>query len=242
MYTTSELKGLLFIDIETCAQYRTLEELKKNANEGLYDLWIKKADNIRKYEPEFAEYSNEELYEKNSAIYAEFGKVNTISIGQITFDEIGMPVDSKIKSFYGEDEYTILEDFNNAMRAIFSKNPNVKLIGHNIKKFDMPWLVKRSLVHGMIPPTQFHFQKQKPWENCLLDTYEIWKFGGYNGASLDMICNMFNIPSPKGVMHAYETNENFWAGKVEKIKTYCEGDVKATMNVMLKMSNMEIIA
>lgn len=241
MYSSSELKSMLFIDIETCSQYKNLEDLKKKGNVGLLELWEKKAESIRKYEEGMADFTDAELYEKSASIHPEFGKINTISIGQIAFDEIGIPVSSKIKSFYGDDEHSFLDDFNNTMRAIFSKNPNVKLIGHNIKKFDMPWIVKRSLVNGIMPVTQFHFQKQKPWENCLLDTYEIWKFGGYNSSSLDMICNLFGIPSPKDAMKNYEVSEHYWNGNLENIMKYCEGDVKATMNVMLKMSNMEII-
>jgi hypothetical protein len=42
-------------------------------------------------------------------------------------------------------------------------------------------------------------------------------------------------------MHAVETTEQYWAGNLEKIKNYCEGDVNATMNVMLRMSNLNII-
>jgi hypothetical protein len=240
MYSSSELKGMLFIDIETCTQYKDLSDLEKNGHDGLSELWAKKADSIRLYEEDKRELSNTELY-KNASMFPEFGKINTISIGQISFDEIGMPVSSKIKSFYGENEHILLEDFNNTMRAVFSKNASVKLIGHNIKKFDMPWIVKRSLINGIMPVAQFHFQKQKPWENCLLDTFEIWKFGGYNSSSLDLICNLFNIPSPKDAMKNYEVSEHYWNGNIENIMKYCEGDVKATMNVMLKMSNMEII-
>jgi hypothetical protein len=42
-------------------------------------------------------------------------------------------------------------------------------------------------------------------------------------------------------MKNYEVSEHYWNGNIENIMKYCEGDVKATMNVMLKMSNMEII-
>mgnify|MGYP000344726117 CR=1 FL=1 len=42
-------------------------------------------------------------------------------------------------------------------------------------------------------------------------------------------------------MHAVETTDQYWAGNLEKIKDYCEGDVKATMNVMLRISNLNII-
>lgn len=98
MYSSSELKGMLFIDIETCTQYKDLSDLEKNGPDGLSELWAKKADSIRLYEEDKRELSNTELY-KNASMFPEFGKINTISIGQISFDEIGMPVSSKIKSF-----------------------------------------------------------------------------------------------------------------------------------------------
>ena len=41
MYSVSDLKGMLFIDIETAANYRDLEELKNEGPDGLYDLWLK---------------------------------------------------------------------------------------------------------------------------------------------------------------------------------------------------------
>jgi hypothetical protein len=42
-------------------------------------------------------------------------------------------------------------------------------------------------------------------------------------------------------MEASSTTEEYWNGNIEKIKTYCEGDVKATMNVMLKISGMDMV-
>ena len=241
MYTSAEIKNMLFIDIETASQYRDLEDLKATGPEHMYDLWIKKAESIRLYEPEKQDLNDADMYLKCASIYPEFGKINTISIGQVKFDEIGIPMTANIRSFYGDVEKEFLGEFLKIMSAIFAKSPSIQLVGHNIKKFDMPWIVKRALINGIIPPTQFHFQKQKPWENCLLDTLEIWKFGGMNGASLDLICGVFDIPSPKDAMKNTEVSENYWAGKLEQIKDYCEGDILATMNVMLKMSNMPIL-
>ena len=242
MYSVSDLKGMLFIDIETAANYRDLEELKNEGPEGLYDLWLKKARTIREYGSEKGELTEDELYINAAALYPEFGRIITISIGQIKFDEVGIAQDGNIRSFYGNDEAELLQEFCGIMSAVFSKNSNVKLTGHNIKKFDMPWIVKKCLINGIIPPHQFHFQKLKPWENCLLDTYDIWKFGGMNGASQDLLCSVFGIPSSKGsTVAGPEVSGQYWDGNLEAIKDYCELDVKATMNVMLKMSNMEII-
>jgi len=240
MYSSSELKEMLFLDIETTAQYATLKDLKKS-NKGLHDLWLNKADQIKSYEKEKSELSDEDFYQSNASLHPEFGKIITITIGQIQFDEIGMPYQSKIKSYYGDDEYTLLSDFNQILGAVFSKNGNVKLTGHNIKKFDAPWIIKRCIINGITPISKLHLQKQKPWENCLLDTLEVWKFGGYNGASLGVLCSVLGIPTPKDDISGADVNSVYWQGGLERIKDYCEKDVLATMNVMLKISNMEII-
>ena len=231
---------MLFIDIETTAQHKTLNDLK-SSNKGLHDLWLQKADQIKSYENQKSDLSDEDFYQSNASLHPEFGKIVTISIGQIQFDEIGMPQHSKIKSYYGDDEYTILSDFNQTLGAVFNKNGNVQLTGHNIKKFDAPWIIKRCLINGITPTAKLHLQKQKPWENCLLDTLEVWKFGGYNGASLGILCNVLGIPTPKDDISGSDVNRVYWEGGLERIKDYCEKDVLATMNVMLKMSSMELI-
>lgn len=237
MYTQHDFKEFLFIDIETAAQYSSLDEV----DDRLIKLWQTKAEFQRKNETGMQDLSDEEIYNLCGSWFPEFGKIICISIGQVKFNEDGSSEAAHIKSFYGDDESDLLQEFNGTMQAIFNKNSNVKLVGHNIKRFDMPWIVKRSLVNNLKVPHQFHFQKQKPWENCLLDTYELWKFGGMNSTSLDLICGVLDIPSPKKDMSNDQVSQRYWNGELEDIKTYCEGDVKATMNVMLKISSLDIL-
>lgn len=237
MYSQKDFKEYLFIDIETVADQRELSDL----SDRMAALWTIKADWQRANESDMKDKSDEEIYETAAGWFPEFGRIVCISIGQVHFNEIDMPQMAKIKSFYSDDEASLLQEFNGTMQAIFNKNPNVKLVGHNIKRFDMPWIVKRSLINSLPVPHQFHFQKQKPWENCLLDTYEIWKFGGVNSTSLDLICAALGVPSPKDEVSNTEVSERYWNGELEKIKDYCEGDVKATMNVMLRMGGHTLI-
>jgi predicted PolB exonuclease-like 3'-5' exonuclease len=105
----------------------------------------------------------------------------------------------------------------------------------------MPYIVKRCLINEVAVPKDFHFQKKKPWENCLLDTQDIWKFGGYNTAKLGLIAELLGIPSPKDAMSGPEVNEYYWDGRLNEIKTYCEKDVKATAEIMLKISGMPLL-
>ena len=65
---------MLFIDIETCTQYKDLSDLEKNGPDGLSELWAKKADSIRLYEEDKRELSNTELY-KNASMFPEFGNI-----------------------------------------------------------------------------------------------------------------------------------------------------------------------
>lgn len=240
MYNVLSLKSMLFIDIETVSKYDSYTLFSKE-RPGAVIHWEKKADNYRRTEADCVDLSDADLYLKNAALHPEFAKIIVISIGQIQFDEDGNPVTGKIKSFYGDNEAQFLNEFMGTAQAIFNKNPNVQFTGHNIKNFDFPFLIKRSIINGVQVPHQFHLQNKKPWENCLLDTYDIWKFAGWNSASLDLICDSLNIPSPKTVMKGNETTEEYWNGNLEKIKKYCESDVKSTMNVMLKLSYLPII-
>jgi len=240
MYSITDLKNMLFIDIETCSAAEDLDGFIDIIGPNGEEHWARKASYIRKDPFAFPEKTDAELYPLNAALYPEFGKVLVISIGQITYPDGVTPV-SKVKSFYGDDEAEVLKDFMGTMIKIFSAKPDIKIIGHNIKGFDIPYLIKRSVINGVSIPNQLQLQKLKPWENCLLDTYDIWKFGGWNGASLSLICDLLNIPSPKEAMKAGDVSSSYWAGKLEEIKKYCEGDVVATMNVMLKLSGMQII-
>jgi len=237
MYNLSELKSMLFIDIETVSEYETYLEFCNN-RPGAIAHWEKKADLYRNNGDDL---KNDELYLNNAALHPEFAKIVVVSIGQISFDDTGIPITSKIKSFYGNDDKDIMSEFMMTVQSIFNKKPEIQFVGHNIKNFDFPFLVRRSIINGVKIPHQLHLHKKKPWENCLLDTYEVWKFGGYGSASLDLICDSLEIPSPKQIMKGNETTVEYWNGNLEKIKEYCEADVKSTMNVVLKISNMPIL-
>ena len=207
----------------------------------LYSHWPAKANLIRKGKPEIMHLDDTQVYNEESALYTEFSKIVCISIGQVTFDDYDNPI-FKVKSFYSDDEGEVVRGFFTAIKALFGRAPGLKLVGHNIKGFDMPYLIKRSLINGIQVPSAFHLHKQKPWENCLLDTQDVWKFGGWNSAKLGLISELLGIPSPKDAMSGPEVNEYYWNGRLEEIKTYCEKDIQATANIMLKMANMPIIA
>lgn len=244
MYTISDLKNMLFLDIETAASHENYQEFLNSlsANSQMGDWWSEKCMFIRKDRPELENKTDEEIYNIQAALFPEWGRIVCISMGQIKFDEDSNPVDFRARSFYGTDEKDILTEFLQVLTAVFFKAPGVKLVGHNIKGFDIPYICKKAMMNGIQLPTSLHMQKVKPWENCLLDTADIWKFGGWNGAKLGVVCEVLGIPSPKEQMEGGQVSSEFYKGNIQHIMEYCERDVKATANVLLRLSNMDILS
>lgn len=242
MYGLEELKQMVFIDIETTTQKETLDEVIKE-NPNLLEYWQYKSMQCREQNPtELKDIKDDhEMYPRMAGLYPEWGRIVCISIGQIKFNESGEAVAFGKKSFYGESEKAVIEEFLTMAARIFNNYPKMQWVGHNVKGFDLPFIVKRALIHGLKVPHQFWLHKQKPWETCLIDTYEVWKFGGWNSAKLGLLAELFNVPTPKDLMAGPEVNRYFWQGRIEEIKTYCEKDIEATANLLLRLSGMNII-
>ena len=239
MYTKEEIKSMLFIDIETTSGFKTLDELKESHPE-LISFWDRKEKFIRAEDVELKDAESSDIYFQKASLTAEWGRIVCISVGQIKFDENDVPFMQK-KSFYGSDEKELLVDFVNFMSQVFFKAPGIKLVGHNIKGFDLPYIIKKSILHSIELPRQLHLHKVKPWENCLIDTYEVWKAGGWSSAALAHLCLLLGIKNPKDDMNAGEVGAAFYAGRIEEIKNYCEEDIEAAGSLMLKFANMSPI-
>lgn len=214
----------LFIDIETVPAYWSLI-----AHE-IPDFYIFK----KKFKTDTEKMMVSEicqLYMDKAALYAEFGKVVCVSMGYVQGEEI------KLKSFFGDSELQILTDTANAFQKATS------LVAHNGKDFDYPFLCRRMIVNGVPLPDLLKIQNLKPWEIKLEDTMEMWRFGQFgHRASLDSLCNVLEVPSPKEGMDGSHVARVFYEDKdYQKIATYCEGDVTALINVYRTMNYQDIL-
>lgn len=119
MYTLDELKKMVFIDIETTTQTETFQELA-DQNPRLEDYWKEKTTYLKEQNrTELAEIKDyHEMWPRMAGLFPEWGKIVCISIGQIKFDETGMPTSFSAKSFYGDDEAQIMKDFMKTAGAI----------------------------------------------------------------------------------------------------------------------------
>lgn len=230
MFTPHQFQNILFLDIETASFVPNYDALP----ERFKPLWDKRAERID------ANKSPAEVFER-AGIYAEFARVVCISCGYVQFDEHGAP-SMKLKSFSDMDENVLLREFATMLNRWTDKTDRM-LCAHNGKEFDYPFLGRRYMVNGLDIPHALAVQGRKPWELAhLLDTMELWKFGDYKSyTSLDLLCALFDVPTPKDDMDGSKVGKAFWEEKdLARIAHYCEKDVAATAKVLLRMSRLPV--
>jgi 3'-5' exonuclease len=226
MLSNNKPEDILFLDIETVPAVSSFDLLDRS----FQVLWDKKSKQFRGEDQGAAE-----VYER-AGIYAEFGRIICISAGLIKEKN---PYVFRVKSFFGENEKSILSEFS-AMLFKFTKNREALLCAHNGKEFDYPYIARRMIINGMIIPEILDNAGKKPWEVKLLDTLDLWKFGDYKSyTSLDLLTSVLNIPTPKddidgSMVAGVYYNEH----DLNRIVRYCEKDVLAVAQVLLRFMNL----
>ena len=100
------------------------------------------------------------------------------------------------------------------------------------------------LLNGIPLPAILNIAGKKPWEISFLDTMELWRFGDYKSyTSLKLLTHIFGIPSPKDDIDGSQVAGVYWGEKdLLRIVRYCEKDVLAIAQLLLKYKGMDVIA
>jgi 3'-5' exonuclease len=214
------IENILFLDIETVPAFASYSDMK----EPFKKLWERKAGQLSRTEEE----TPESLYPR-AGIYAEFGRIICVSVGYFRNKEF------RIKSFYGDDEYQLLNQFCKLLSSHFNANDKF-LCAHNGKEFDFPYLSRRVLIQGLPIPAILNNAGRKPWEVQHLDTMELWKFGDYKHyTSLELLAAVFDIPTPKDDISGADIHQVYWQEHdLERIRIYCQKDVLTVARLFLK--------
>lgn len=232
MLDSLSAEDILFIDIETVPQKPGFGEL----SEHFQQLWEKKSVHFRD-ENQLAS----DVYER-AGIYAEFGRIICISAGVIV-QKNGERY-YRVKSFYDDNEKKLLSAFCDMLEK-FTTNPYKKICAHNGHEFDFPYISRRCLINGMRIPKILDVSGAKPWEikDRLLDTLQMWKFGDYkNYTSLDLLCAVFDIPTPKDDIDGSQVARVYYQeNDLDRIIRYCEKDTHALANLLLRYKGEPII-
>jgi DNA polymerase elongation subunit (family B) len=228
MLSTINIGNILFLDIETAPRWESFEKMPENFQK----LWEHKTTHFQNIES----LSVEKIFER-AGIYAEFGKIICISVGNVHQGNL------KIKSFYGDDEKTLLLEFSELLNKYFGKDYH-SLCAHNGKEFDYPYIARRMVVNGIELPALLDTSGKKPWEIKLLDTMELWKFGDYKSyTSLALLSALFDIPTSKDDIDGSDVAWVYWKEKnLKRIVTYCQKDVVSIVQLFLRYQNKPILA
>jgi DNA polymerase elongation subunit (family B) len=229
MLEKTPLDRVLFLDIETVPQTYQFPDLEETTRK-LFEAKTRFMQNDEK--------SFEELYNDRGGIYAEFGKIICISVGFVHETRTGNEI--RMKSFYHDDEETLLKQFVNLLE---NNSKYAILCGHNAKEFDFPYICRRLLINGMKLPNVLDIAGKKPWEISHLDTLELWKFGDYKAfTSLALLCHVFQIPTPKDDISGADVARVYYEEQdLERIKVYCEKDVVALIQLFLRMRGNSLV-
>jgi len=225
-------ENLLLIDVETVSQHPVFSSLSEEWGQ----LWT---DKVQKTLPE--DVSAAAFYEQRAGIMAEFGKIICISIGY--FRKEGQELQLRIKSFSGDDEQQLLQDFLHTVNQMEAANNKWSFCGHNIKEFDIPFICRRLLINGITIPAYLDFQNMKPWETNLVDTFQYWRFGDYkNYTSLNLLAAALGVPSSKDDIDGSMVGEVYWKEKdLQRIVNYCQKDVVTTGNIVLRFKGQPLL-
>lgn len=174
-----KLQSIVFIDIITVRseESKTLDSLPNAVLENAFKRFCKNDTT-----------SPEEEYVKHAVFYPEFSKVIAIHMGMFVVnaeDELITKIHTiKSKGLNNEafviNEFYRLIDGINKRRKETAGKTEVNLATFNGKRFDVPFLSKRSLVNGIAIPSWFQTQGVKPWDYPILDIQDSWDFGGRN--------------------------------------------------------------
>lgn len=229
MFDDYLLDKILFLDIETVPASPTFEDM----DERFRKLWEKKAEQLKRNKPDA---TADQLY-TSAGIYSEFGKIVCISCGFMNGREF------RLKSFYGDDEKVLLDEFAYTLTNHFSDGSTL-LCAHNGKEFDFPYIARRMLIKGVKIPDILNLAGKKPWEVKHLDTMELWKFGDYKHyTSLELLCAVFNIPTPKDDIDGSMVGHVYWVEKdLPRIAEYCQKDVVTIAQLFRKYLGLGLLS
>lgn len=232
MLENYKIDHILFLDVETVPQVYDFKDVPERSK-YLFNEKVKNQVN--------EEVTVEQLYRQRGGILAEFGKIICISVGYI--QKLDENYQLRLKSFYGDDEKKILEDFSALLNKSFKNEKEDVLCAHNGKEFDFPYLCRRMLVNGIKIPKILQIMGKKPWEINHIDTLEFWKFGDYKHyTSLELLTEIFGIPSPKDDIKGSDVARVYWEeNDLNRIAKYCQKDVLALVQLFLRFKGESLL-
>lgn len=166
---------------------------------------------------------------RDLALRAEKGRLFTIGVIIEENDQV------KYQGLFGRDRDTGLFHLDEAktLRSFWKFLGEVSeskdlFIGHNLLDFDLPFLIKKSIIHR-IKPSKISFRRFQ--EKPIYDTMWQWSLWRYR-ISLNDVAEAIGIRSSKDEgLDGSKIYDFFLEGKHQEIALYCMRDVECTRDI-----------
>ncbi len=164
-------------------------------------------------------------WKERAALSAETGRV--LAVGIAVGDN-----DDDVVICYGKSEHETLMAWWKQFDALRRNDPTRKWVGHNIAKFDIPYLIRRSWVNGVtIPCTMPKVGRYLP--DTFVDTMQMWAMSDYQETvGLDTLAKCFGVGEKTG--HGGDFF-GLWLADRKKAIAYLSNDVRLTYRVAQAM-------
>lgn len=254
VFNKASIYDMLFFNVKAVLEYPTLVVLKEK-NMPLYLDWNNIAEiqyiTDRMYVDEDRENDYlERIYNTHAVKHFEYVKIIAISYAKI-FSE-----DGKLKRDFNkivhDNEFVVIESFMKILNEISTEavvsNPPVfnLLCGHNVVSFDIPLLIKRFLLYRNefqkkeLPLILKRSLSSKPWDCGIIDTVNIWRFGGNTYPNIGLIANYLGLKKSVELFSTNELNdyyhENFLTDK-DKTLEFVSLQSATQTNLVIQLIN-----
>lgn len=213
--------GYIILDIETLQQepevfmIRSTAELKPPAN-------YKKEEAIQKWLEDAAASQVQELREKSSLEPLLGGTVCAVGIA------VDMQEPKALMATSGDEEGE--SSLLRLLEAGLSRYPDHVLVTWNGTSFDMEFLRKRAIRHGLYDLARRLYQ-DKPWSRTHVDLFKVWQ--GNNRQALGRlraVASFLGLDSPDSSTGADVSRA--WAdGDLEAVKLHVIEDIRLTREI-----------
>lgn len=208
----------LYFDIETIPTDLpwVIEDLRANIRPPSN---YSKPETIEKWMAENAESAFEEKLHA-TGLDGSYGQICCIAYA---FDDESIQT---IGTHLQLTERSILADF----AAELKDKRITKIIGHNIAGFDLPYIRKRAIIHGISINLPFD---AKPWDEKIYDTMLKWDVK--KSISMDKLARVLGI-SAKGDIDGSMVWGMYKRGEYQQIADYCASDVYIAQSIYSRMT------
>lgn len=195
---------------------------------------LKRADSIAEWERDSRPAAVQEAWLK-TGLDGSFGQV--LCIGWAINDQA--PCTVCADSLDPAAEKQVLAEWFEELRISHAGTSGLRpiIVGHNVASFDLAFLWKRAIVHGLRPPLWLP-RNPKPWSETVFDTMTQWA-GDRERISLDRLCKVLGVPG-KG---DGPTGADVWpmaqAGRFTEVAAYCAQDVERARAIYRRMNFLE---